>query len=88
VNPTPFPVSPLDPGPDIFGILAGFVGIGLVLYLGVTFLVIWGFYWLMRLAVRHGGMDVARWQQSGMPARMPKKYKLPRTHGGGSYFER
>ncbi|REJ03928.1 hypothetical protein DY023_16565 [Microbacterium bovistercoris] len=47
----------------------------LVLYLGILFLALWGTYWLISLAVRHGTMDTARWQRPGMPDRMPKRVK-------------
>ncbi|MDQ4213299.1 hypothetical protein [Microbacterium capsulatum] len=76
----PFPVEPLSPDPGaVGGIAAGLLGFGilaLLLYLGATFLVIWGVYWLIRLAVRHALMDAARWQSTGT-VKKPKGYKAP-----------
>ncbi|MFC4137909.1 MULTISPECIES: hypothetical protein [unclassified Microbacterium] len=77
-----------ESGFSLFGMLAG-VGVllALVVYLGLTFLVLWGMYWLIRLAVRHGTMDTARWQRAGMPDRMPKRMKRPRRVPPPSYFD-
>lgn len=72
----PYPYLPSEVGVDpggLLGFAAVILGGGFLLYLGLTALVIWATYWLIRLAVRHGGMDVARWQRAGMPHRMPKK---------------
>lgn len=57
---------------DPSGLFAGAAGaalFGLLLWAGLTFLVLFGFYWLIRLAVRHGTMDTARWQAAGRPSR-------------------
>ncbi|KRB37044.1 hypothetical protein [Microbacterium sp. Root180] len=74
-----------SPDPDSFIALAVLAGFGVVMYAAVTVVVVVGVYWLIRLAVRHAGMDVTRWQHAGMPARMPKKYKPPRGYSGGTY---
>lgn len=57
-----------DPS-GLFAGAAGAVLIGLVLWLGLAFLGLLATYWLIRLAVRHGTMDTARWQAAGMPSR-------------------
>lgn len=57
---------------DPSGLFAGAAGaalVGLLIWAGLTFLVLLGVYWLIRLAVRHGTMDTARWQAAGRPSR-------------------
>lgn len=83
----PYPYLPsdvaVDPFAAFFAVLGGSFLIGLLLVaLGV-----WAFYWFIRLAVRHAGMDVARWQRAGMPSRMPKKVRPrdPRPWDGNTY---
>lgn len=73
VEPYPYLPSqvPVDPFAGMFAFLGGTVLFSLV----IAVLGVWAFYWLIRLAVRHGGMDVARWQRAGMPPRMPKKHR-------------
>lgn len=69
-----YPPVEADPGPFL-GILS-VIGGGFLLWLGLSLLAIWACYWFIRLAVRHGGMDVARWQRAGMPDRMPKRHAV------------
>lgn len=60
---------------DLSGWFAGAFGamvVGFLIWVGVIFLGVLGFYWLIRLAVRHGTMDTARWQAAGMPYRGSK----------------
>jgi hypothetical protein len=88
MDPTLPPVAPLYETPTIdpWGPFFALLGAGALAYIGVIVLEVWGFYWLIRLAVRHGSMDVGRWERAGMPARMPKKASRPRGYGSGSFF--
>ncbi|WP_243076683.1 hypothetical protein [Microbacterium sp. SS28] len=85
---TPVPVEPTDPFTPLFGLALGGAGVMFLLMLGVIALGVWAAYWFIRLAVRHGGMDVARWERAGMPDRMPKRTRLRASGYSGSYFER
>ncbi len=84
--PTPPPVPPVtylpvDPDPGFLdGVVGGFLGLGmlaLLFWLVPTALVIWGMYWLIRLAVRHGSMDAMRWQATGSTKRAKERSVRP-----------
>jgi hypothetical protein len=68
VIPSPFTAALIDPT-AMFANALGAITFSLLLWLVLTFLVILATYWLIRLAVRHGTMDTARWQAAGMPSR-------------------
>ncbi|MBO0980860.1 hypothetical protein [Microbacterium sp. SD291] len=92
--PTPPPVAPVtflpvEPDPGFLGGMAGgFFGLGmlaLLFWLIPTALIVWGTYWLIRLAVRHGSMDAMRWQATGSPKKpkeRPMRHSQPPSSSG------
>lgn len=81
---SPVPIEPVGVIPDPTGLLpvaALLGGFAFLLWLIPTALLVWGFYWLIRLAVRHAEMDVERWRVAGRPRKVPGRGAAPPPRG-------